>query len=144
VKLVKDATNHGEYDDTIRGSVRALLFAKKNEKEIQKIITEVPDVLLKLIEPFNCDEKDAILDTWILKTLLNVILNLIGKFKLSVWKNGRDQKSINKLQASIEKTKKKWANDVKHPTGIESLNCYKSQQIEMVCDKCLEALDEKK
>jgi len=124
----------------LKDDVISLLNVVKNKNKI-KHITKINNVFSLLLKPFLCHPQDAILDTFILKTLLEIILLLIEECRATIWKKNEDYTLIQELQTCIEYVKTKWSQDVIHPLQIEVIP--QSQQIERVCDRCLSKLREK-
>jgi len=132
--LVKNAVNTSNYREILKDDVISLLNVVKNKNKI-KHITKINNVFSLLLKPFLCHPQDAILDTFILKTLLEIILLLIEECRATIWKDNQDDTLIEELQTCIQSVKIKWSHNVVHPLQIAVIP--QSQQIVRVCESCL-------
>jgi len=121
--LLQSATNC-KYPREIYRDYVATLRHVVNDENNAKIVAEIDKVFDLLLAPIVQDEMNALLDCWIIKTILEVLL-IILPFSKSKCAN-----------TSIISIKKKWENHVNHPLGIAKF--IPSQQISHLCSQIME------
>jgi len=136
--LVKNATDTSHYSEILKNDVISLLNIVENQKKIKHIAT-INNIFGDLFKPFHCDEESALLDTFIIKSLLKIISLLIEECKSTIWKNNEDYDLIEQMRKSIESIQMKWSQNVIHPLQIATLP--QSQQIVRLCKECLSKLE---
>jgi len=115
--LLQRATDSNSYREIFRDNVATLRHIV-NDVDNAKIFAEVENVFDQILAPI-IQIQTPLLDCWIIKTLLEVILKLIPVSKSKC--------SIN----DITSIKEKWNKHVDHPFGITKF--FPSNQIQRVC-----------
>jgi len=120
-KIVLDAVDCNQDRESFRENVLLLRRAMSDNNKI-KSISQIKNVLTYLMKPIFGDQQ--IYDTWIIKTLLEIIIKLM--------QYGVSEKPSN-LNSALRQIKQQWADYVQHPLGITTF--YPSQQItRLICD----------
>jgi len=120
-KIVLDAVDCNQDRESFRENVLLLRRAMSDNNKI-KSISQIKNVLTYLMKPIFGDQQ--IYDTWIIKTLLEIIIKLM--------QYGVSEKPSH-LNSALRQIKQQWADYVQHPLGITIF--YPSQQItRLICD----------
>jgi len=126
--LINNAINRNNCYEILRNDVFILRQAVNDTNNL-KIIAQINNVFDELLQPII--SKDALLDTWIIKNLLEIIIKLLPFSKF-------DNPISTDVITSIWK---KWLESVEHPLGITTF--IRSQQICRVCENCVTAIKTK-
>jgi len=120
--ILKNATDFSCCREILRDNV-AVLGRFVDDENNKKVFAEIENIFEKLLEPMIKTDGFPLLDCWIIKTLLEVVLKL------------RSLKQASSIDSSIQLIHDTWNKPVDHPFGIAKF--IPSQQICRVCDQIM-------
>jgi hypothetical protein len=132
-ELVFNAIDCNEEREILRDNVLSLRYAIDDKNKITPI-SQIDNVLYYLLQPIVGENQ--IYDTWLIKTMLEIIFKLMKEQKrqlLSKTPTSTSFSSLNNAINILRKIKQQWTHFVKHPLGMT--NFYPSQQIVRVINK---------
>jgi len=124
-QMLNDAIDCSQQRDILCENLLSLRLAVNDETKI-KIIYQIDNIFSELLKPIMGE--DQLYDTWIIKTILEIVLKL-REYGL---KQQQQLISFQLICTMLLNIKQQWANVVPHPLGL-SYFC-PSQQIVRVCD----------